>query len=96
MAPARDPRRRRAAVRAPGRDGSTTSRAGDELIAIDPDGEERAAPRHAILAFGGERYGLSEALEARADARIRIPMRAGVSSLNLATAVAAVLYAGNG
>ena len=28
--------------------------------------------------------------------RIRIPMRAGVSSLNLATAVAAVLYAGSG
>ncbi len=28
----------------------------------------------------------------RADARIRIPMRAGVSSLNLATSVAAVLY----
>jgi len=69
---------------------------GRELIAIDPEGEERAAPRHAILAFGGERYGLSETVKARADARIRIPMRAGVSSLNLATAVAAVLYAGSG
>ncbi len=69
---------------------------GRELIAIDPEGEERAAPRHAILAFGGERYGLSEELKRKADARIRIPMREGVSSLNLATAVAAVLYAGSG
>ena len=67
-----------------------------DLIAIDPEGEERAAPRHAILAFGGERYGLSEELKASADALIRIPMRAGVSSLNLATAVAAMLYAGSG
>jgi tRNA G18 (ribose-2'-O)-methylase SpoU len=29
----------------------------------------------------------------RADARLSIPMRAGVSSLNLATSVAAVLFA---
>jgi TrmH family RNA methyltransferase len=70
--------------------------AGRPLIAIDPEGEERPAPRHAILAFGSERHGLSEALKQRADARIRIPMREGVSSLNLATAVAAVLYAGSG
>ena len=49
-------------------------------------------PRHAILAFGCERHGLSDELLPSADARIRIPMRAGVSSLNLATSVAAVLY----
>ena len=69
---------------------------GRELIAIDPEGEERPAPKQAILAFGSERHGLSDELKAQADARIRIPMRAGVSSLNLATAVAAVLYAGSG
>jgi RNA methyltransferase, TrmH family len=63
------------------------------LIAIDPEGEEIRAPGHAILAFGSERHGLSDALLAAAHERIRIPMRAGVSSLNLATAVAAVLYA---
>jgi TrmH family RNA methyltransferase len=66
------------------------------LLAIDPDGEEmRAAelPPRAILAFGTERHGLSDAVLARADARLAIPMRAGVSSLNLATAVAAVLFA---
>ena len=65
------------------------------LVAIDPEGEplDRAtlSPR-SILAFGTERYGLSEPLLERADARLAIPMRAGVSSLNLATAVAAVLF----
>lgn len=66
------------------------------LIAIDPGGEDlRPAelPPRAILAFGTERYGLSDPLLARADARLGIPMREGVSSLNLATAVAAVLFA---
>ena len=37
---------------------------------------------------------VSDALLARADARLRLPMRAGVSSLNLATAVAAVCSRG--
>ncbi len=66
------------------------------LIAIDPGGDDlRPAelPPRAILAFGTERYGLSDALLERADARLGIPMRPGVSSLNLATAVAAVLFA---
>jgi len=66
------------------------------LIAIDPGGEDlRPAelPPRAILTFGSERYGLSDALLERADARLAIPMRSGVSSLNLATAVAAVLFA---
>jgi TrmH family RNA methyltransferase len=66
------------------------------LVAIDPGGEDlrpAGLPPRAILAFGTERYGLSDALLDRADARLGIPMRAGVSSLNLATAVAAVLFA---
>ncbi|UUY03988.1 hypothetical protein LRS13_00210 [Svornostia abyssi] len=49
-------------------------------------------PPRAVLAFGTERHGLSDALLARADARVEIPMREGVSSLNLATAVAVTLY----
>ncbi len=65
------------------------------LIAIDPEGvalgDGEVDPR-SILAFGTERYGLSDALLARADARLSIPMREGVSSLNLATAVSAVLF----
>lgn len=65
------------------------------LVAIDPGGEDlrpRELPPRAILAFGSERYGLSAELLERADARLGIPMRDGVSSLNLATSVAAVLF----
>jgi len=66
------------------------------LLAIDPEGEELAAeqlPDRAVLAFGTERHGLSSEVFERADARISIPMREGVSSLNLATSVAIVLFA---
>lgn len=65
------------------------------LVALDPDGEALvpgALPERAVLAFGTERDGLSEDLLARADLRLALPMRPGVSSLNLATAVAATLY----
>ncbi len=55
---------------------------------------EQVPPR-AILAFGAERRGLSSELMASADHRISIPMSAGVSSLNVATAVAVVLYKWN-
>lgn len=70
------------------------------LVAFDPDGAPldgaalAALPSGAILAFGTERHGLSETLRARATRRLRIEMRPGVSSLNLATAVSAVLFAG--
>ncbi len=66
------------------------------LLAIDPEGERLQPgelPPRAVLAFGTERYGLSDELRAHADASISIPMRPGVSSLNLATSVAAVLFA---
>jgi TrmH family RNA methyltransferase len=66
------------------------------LLAIDPEGEDLRpgllAPR-AVLAFGTERHGISGELLERADARIAIPMREGVSSLNLATSVAVALFA---
>jgi TrmH family RNA methyltransferase len=66
-----------------------------DLIAIDPKGDELtsgAISPGAILAFGSERSGLSREFLAKARRRIRIPMQPGVSSLNLATAVAVVLY----
>jgi TrmH family RNA methyltransferase len=69
---------------------------GRPLLALDPEGEEidpAAIPRRAVLAFGTERHGLSKDLLAAADGRIRLPMREGVSSLNLATTVSAVLFA---
>jgi RNA methyltransferase, TrmH family len=67
---------------------------GRPLLALDPEGEPLGAiPDDAVLAFGTERAGLSDVLLQRADARVALPMRDGVSSLNLATAVSAVLYA---
>lgn len=70
--------------------------AGDRpLVAVHPQGEPltaAAVPPRALLAFGSERRGLSGELLSRAERRLAIPMRPGVSSLNLATAVAVVLY----
>jgi TrmH family RNA methyltransferase len=65
------------------------------LLAIDPEGEDLRPgllPPRAVLAFGTERHGISAGLLERADARIAIPMREGVSSLNLATSVAVALF----
>jgi TrmH family RNA methyltransferase len=65
------------------------------LLAFDPAGarfDPLRVPPRSVLAFGSERRGISQALSARADARLSLPMRRGVSSLNLATAVSAVLY----
>jgi RNA methyltransferase, TrmH family len=65
------------------------------LLAIDPEGEELAPerlPERAVLAFGTERHGLSSEVFERAQARVSIPMRDGVSSLNLATSVAIALF----
>lgn len=70
--------------------------AGRPLVAMDPDGEPllpAEVPQRAILAFGSERQGLSQTLLERADLALAIPMRDGVSSLNLATSVAATLFA---
>lgn len=66
------------------------------LIAVDPEGEQLRPgllPRRAVLAFGTERHGISAELLQRAEAKVAIPMREGVSSLNLATSVAIVLFA---
>jgi TrmH family RNA methyltransferase len=65
------------------------------LLALDPEGEQLRPgrlPARAVLTFGTERHGLSSDILERADARIAIPMREGVSSLNLATSVAVALF----
>lgn len=65
------------------------------VVAIDPTGEELSPgriPDHALLVFGSERSGLTAARLSGAQVRLRIPMEPGVSSLNLATAVAVALY----
>ncbi len=72
-------------------------RTGDRpLLALDPEGDvldPARLPDRPVLAFGTERNGLTDDLLAQADARIALPMAPGVSSLNLATSVAATLYA---
>jgi len=65
------------------------------VVVLDAGGDPAApVPADGVLVVGSERTGVGEALRARADAVLALPMRAGVSSLNLATAVAAALYRG--
>lgn len=66
---------------------------GGPIVVLDADGDTGAAlPDDAVLVVGSERSGVSEQLRSRADRVLALPMRPGVSSLNLATAVAAALY----
>ena len=63
------------------------------LVVLDADGDPGAdLPDDAVLVVGTERDGVGAGLRARADLVLALPMRAGVSSLNLATATAAALY----
>jgi RNA methyltransferase, TrmH family len=65
------------------------------MIAMDADGADGGTtglPEDALLLVGTERGGLSAELRGRATAVLSLPMRPGVSSLNLATAVAVALY----
>jgi TrmH family RNA methyltransferase len=65
------------------------------LVVLDADGDpDVALPPDAVLVAGSERGGVGAELRERADLVLALPMRAGVSSLNLATAVAAALYRG--
>ncbi len=65
------------------------------VIALDGDGDPTGGlPADGLLLVGTERGGLSPGLAARATATMALPMRPGVSSLNLATAVAVALYRG--
>ena len=69
---------------------------GSRLVVFDAGGadlRDSRLPDDAVLAFGTERHGVSDALRARAGTVAAIPMRPGVSSLNLATAVSIGLYA---
>jgi tRNA G18 (ribose-2'-O)-methylase SpoU len=71
---------------------------GFALVALTPAsgavaiGEVRWPERRALL-FGSEGPGLSDAWLAAADLRVRIPMRPGVDSLNVAAAAAVAFYA---
>ena len=66
------------------------------IVVLDADGDPAAPlPDDAVLVVGSERSGVGRALRARADLVLALPMRPGVSSLNLATATAAALYRGS-
>jgi len=65
------------------------------LLAFDAGGEPLGAADlegGPVVALGSERRGLGAAIRARADRRLALPMRQGVSSLNLAATAAAILY----
>jgi TrmH family RNA methyltransferase len=63
------------------------------VVVLAVDGSTSACvPVGAVVVVGSERDGVGPALRERADVVLALPMRPGVSSLNLATAVAAVLY----
>jgi len=65
------------------------------LVVMDPEGEPintAGVDSAALLVFGTERAGVSHELKRRADRLVALPMQPGVSSLNLATSVAAALY----
>ncbi len=63
------------------------------ILDVDGDalGDTTLGPG-AVLAVGAERHGVSAEVSARAERTLALPMRPGVSSLNLATSVSAALY----
>jgi RNA methyltransferase, TrmH family len=73
----------------------TPDEVGGPVVVLDASGDPAAPlPPDAVLVVGSERGGVGSALRARADVVLALPMRKGVSSLNLATSVAAALYRG--
>jgi len=71
---------------------------GRRVISLDPTGDETrlaTAIKNSIFVFGTERHGISSTLLKKSHQIIRLPMKKGVSSLNLATSVAATLYSLN-
>lgn len=65
-----------------------------EVLGLDAEGEPLSSvPPGCVLVVGSERAGLSDPVRGRADRLVSLPMRPGVSSLNLATALSAALYA---
>lgn len=70
----------------------------DDLLDVAGPGRDRPAGTPDLAAstawvFGNEAWGLPEADRALADAVVRVPIRGGAESLNLATAATVCLYA---
>jgi RNA methyltransferase, TrmH family len=65
------------------------------LYVLDPEGKDirdTELPDDALIVFGSERHGVSGELRGRAAELVALPMRAQVSSYNLATSVGMALY----
>ncbi|MBF6455190.1 TrmH family RNA methyltransferase [Nocardia cyriacigeorgica] len=60
---------------------------------VDLDDADELFTRPVAWLFGNEAHGLDPAVAARADHRVRIPIRGRAESLNLATAASICLYA---
>ena len=50
-------------------------------------------PKKSVFVFGNEAHGLPKEIITKCDEQVRIPMKAGAESLNLATSAALVIYA---
>ena len=71
--------------------------AGFHLLALTPSADavaldEVVRPERFALVLGSEGEGLSTRWLSAADMRVRIPMRAGIDSLNVAAAAAVAFY----
>jgi len=65
------------------------------LVVADPEGEsirKEKVPKNSVIIFGTEREGVSDELKKMASKKLKIDMEKNVSSLNLATSVAAFLF----
>ncbi len=67
--------------------------AGDGEVALDTAGDDGLLAGPVLWLIGNEARGLDPALAARADHRVRVPMRGRAESLNLSVAAAICLYA---
>ena len=70
--------------------------AGFVVVALAGDGEDslfgHGLPARAVFVLGSESAGVSPATRARTDRRLRIPMAAGIESLNVACAATLVAF----
>ena len=65
------------------------------IVAMDPEGfdiKTCSLPENSIFVFGTERHGITQKMLDDTDTKLRLSMKSGVSSMNLATSVAATLY----
>jgi RNA methyltransferase, TrmH family len=65
-----------------------------DIVSFDENGTEDmiTLPQSIVLVFGTERHGISEQTKQKSKYLLRIPMKKGVSSLNISNSVAIAIY----